>query len=144
MIGDQLVNTSDFLNDDEKNSAVLEYTVLPTGVELGTNLNRDKVRDPTRGGKKEQELREKIAQLPGSDLSGFMPLREDFEYEYENNAEQVLADMEFSPDDHPSEISLKNQVIRIYNQKLDERDRRKRFVIDNGLVDVKKIQLVIC
>jgi len=30
-----------------------------------------------------QELRDKLAQLPGSDLPGFFPLRGDFDYEYE-------------------------------------------------------------
>jgi transcriptional adapter 2-alpha len=49
--------------------------------------------------------------------------------------------MEFLPDDHPSEIELKLNVIGIYNAKLEERDRRKRFVIDRGIVaDVKKQQ----
>ena len=31
-------------------------------------------------------------------------------------------------------------MIRIYNTKLNERDQRKRFVIDRGLVDFKKQQ----
>ncbi len=48
--------------------------------------------------------------------------------------------MEFSPDDHPSERELKLQIIHIYNKKLDERMKRKRFAIDRGLVDFKKQQ----
>ena len=47
-------------------------------------------------------------------------------------AEQILADMEFGPSDHPSERALKLDVVRIYNAKLDERERRKRFVIERG------------
>jgi hypothetical protein len=31
--------------------------------------------------------------LPGSDLPGFIPLREDFDFEHENDAELLLADM---------------------------------------------------
>ena len=38
--------------------------------------------------------------------------REDFDFEYENDAELLLADMEFGPDDHPSERELKLQVSR--------------------------------
>jgi hypothetical protein len=82
------------------------------------------------------------APIVTSDLPGFLPLREDFDVEHENDAENLLADMEFSPDDHVSERELKLQVIRIYYQKLDERNRRKRFVIDRGLVDIKKQQAV--
>ena len=85
-------------------------------------------------------LREKQAMLPGADLPGFMPLREDFDIEYENDAESLLADMEFSPEDHPGDRDLKLQVIKIYNSKLAERDARKRFVIDRGLIDFKKQQ----
>ena len=45
-----------------------------------------------------------------------------------------------SPEDHPSERALKLEVIQIYNKKLDERNKRKRFAIDRGLVDFKKQQ----
>jgi transcriptional adapter 2-alpha len=99
----------------------------------GRRASTEKEREKDR-----QEQREKIAALPGSDLPGFMPLREDFDYEYENDAELLLADMDIAVDDHPSERELKLQVIRIYNHKLDERNRRKRFAIDRGLVDIKK------
>ncbi len=54
----------------------------------------------------------------------------------------ILADMEFSKDEHPSETSLKLEVVRLYNRKLDDRESRKEFVIERGLVDVKKIQQV--
>lgn len=33
--------------------------------------------------KDKQDLRDKLAMLPGSDLPGFLPLRGDFDYEYE-------------------------------------------------------------
>jgi transcriptional adapter 2-alpha len=116
------------------------YTVLPLSEKRGSCLNRDRVKDATRGGKKEQDLRETIAQLPGADLPGFMPLRQDFEFEHDNSAELILADMEFAESDHPSEKALKLDVVKIYNQKLDERDSRKQFVIESGLVDIKKTQ----
>jgi len=86
------------------------------------------------------DVTQKNALLPGSDLPGFIPLREDFDVEHENDAEQLLADMEFGADDHPSERDLKLQVIGIYNHKLDDREKRKRFVIDRGLVDRKEQQ----
>ncbi|CAN0431518.1 unnamed protein product, partial [Phaeothamnion confervicola] len=54
----------------------------------------------------------------GAHLHGYMPWRGDFETEYENDAEKLLADMEFSPTDHPAERALKHQVIQIYNRKV--------------------------
>lgn len=72
-----------------------------------------------------------------SQLAGYMPLRGDFDVEYDNEAELILADMEFTGDEHPSEHALKLQVIEIYNQKLTERERRKKFVVERGLLDYK-------
>ena len=61
------------------------------------------------------DVRDRNAHLPGSDLPGFMPLREDFDIEYENDAELILADMEFDlDDDHPSERELKLEVIHAF------------------------------
>jgi hypothetical protein len=77
----------------------------------------------------------------GGELPGFMPLRDDFETEYENDAELYLADMEFSAEDHPSEVELKLQVIRIYHAKLQQRLQRKQFVLQRQLYDVKKQQI---
>lgn len=86
------------------------------------------------------EIQQKLEKLPGSDLPGFIPLREDFDIEHENDAELLLADMEFTDEDHPSERELKLQVINIFNKKLESRNKRKRYAIDRGLVDFKKQQ----
>ncbi|RLN75197.1 hypothetical protein BBJ28_00010807 [Nothophytophthora sp. Chile5] len=72
-----------------------------------------------------------------SQLAGYMPLRGDFDVEYDNEAEVILADMEFSDEDHPTERELKLKVIEIYNQKLTEREQRKKFVVERGLLDYK-------
>jgi len=109
------------------------------GYKKGEIVERDKGKEAGRG-KDKQDVLTKIAQMPGGDLNGFIPLREDFDVEHENDAEILLADMEFFPDDHPSERELKLQVVRIYNAKLAERDKRKRFVIDRRLIDFKKQQ----
>eukprot|EP00743_Colponemidia_sp_Colp-15_P003299 GILK01003563.1.p1 GENE.GILK01003563.1~~GILK01003563.1.p1 ORF type:complete len:591 (+),score=112.18 GILK01003563.1:139-1911(+) len=75
-----------------------------------------------------------------ADVVGYMPLRGDFDVEYDNDAELILADMEFNDDDTPAEKQLKLRVLDIYNNKLDERARRKTFVIERGLLDLKKQQ----
>ncbi len=110
--------------------------------EKGTEVIRDKYKESAKA-KDKTDYKERLANMPGADLPGYMPLREDFDVEYENDAENILADMEFFPDDHPTERELKLQVVRIYNNKLDERDKRKRFVIDRGLIDVKRQQNVM-
>jgi transcriptional adapter 2-alpha len=56
------------------------------------------------------------------------------------DAELLLADMEFNEDDTPENIRLKESVIELYNARLDERIRRKKFVIERGLLDLKNVQ----
>ena len=100
-----------------------------------------------------------VQELPGSEFAGFMPRRGDFDVEWENDAEHVLAgifriyfvithvccsslkidtiDMEFSKKDSDAERDLKLQVISIYNAKLDGRSKRKKFITDHKLLDTK-------
>lgn len=79
-----------------------------------------------------------IVAMPGSELVGFMPRRGDFDMEWENEAEQAVADMEFLPNEPPEDRKLKLQVLQIYNSKLDEREKRKQFIISRQLWDYKK------
>ena len=69
---------------------------LPLGPEMdpppGTRCEREKLRDRPRA--TVQQVQEKISKLPGAALGGYMPLRGDFDLEHDNDAEQILADME--------------------------------------------------
>ena len=46
--------------------------------------------------------------------------------------------MEFNDDDSEEEKLMKFRLIDIYNHKLDERLKRKEFVITRGLLDLKE------
>jgi transcriptional adapter 2-alpha len=67
-----------------------------------------------------------------------MPKRGDFDIEYDNDAELLLAEMEFNDDDKESELKMKFKLLDIYNARLDERIKRKKFVIERGLLDLRK------
>jgi len=77
--------------------------------------------------------------LAGADISGYMPLRGDFDHEHENDAEELLADMTFEDEEPEADVELKLQVIRVFNRKLDEREKRKDFVVSRGLLDYKRV-----
>jgi hypothetical protein len=81
-----------------------------------------------------------VATLPGSELAGFMPRRGDFDVEWDNDAEQAVADMEFLPGESEQDKQLKLQVLAIYNSKLDEREKRKKFVLNRKLYDYRQHQ----
>lgn len=83
---------------------------------------------------------EDIMTMPGAELHGFMPRRGDFDIEWENDAEQAVADMEFLPGESEEDKQLKLQVLAIYNSKLDEREKRKKFILSRKLYDYRRRQ----
>eukprot|EP00903_Cladosiphon_okamuranus_P018342 g16874.t1 len=104
---------------------------------------RGRRRVPAQNKTKEDEraLNDWKNTLPGADLSVYSPLRGDFDHEHDNSAEELLANMEFRKTDHASERQLKLDVIAVYNHRLDEREKRKKFVIDHGFLDYNKQQI---
>ncbi|CAN0910372.1 Transcriptional adapter ADA2b [Linum grandiflorum] len=68
------------------------------------------------------------------DLSGYNSKRREFDPEYDNDAEQLLAEMEFKDNDTEEERELKLRVLRIYGKRLDERKRRKDFILERNLL----------
>ncbi|KAJ3302588.1 Transcriptional adapter ada2 [Kappamyces sp. JEL0829] len=62
------------------------------------------------------------------EIGGFMPGRKEFEYEYENDADQIVKDIEFGSDDSKEDTALKCAVLNIYNTILDRRASRKNFI----------------
>lgn len=77
-----------------------------------------------------------------SQQSGYHIKRNEFETEYDHEAEHLIADLEFGEDDTPEEVQEKLRLIEIYNKRLDEREKRRNFVLSRGLVKVKRQQLI--
>jgi transcriptional adapter 2-alpha len=68
--------------------------------------------DRTVGGKKPKFSGEEGPSM--AELSGYNAKRQEFDPEYDNNAEQALAEMEFKDTDTDVERELKLRVLRIY------------------------------
>ena len=51
-----------------------------------------------------------------------MPLRGEFDVEYDNEAELLLAEMEFLDDDTEEETKTKEKILEIYNERLKIRN----------------------
>lgn len=73
------------------------------------------------------------------DIAGYMPGRGEFEYEFENDADQIVKDLEFNPDDSKEDTELKSAILNIYNTTLDRRLARKAFVFERGLADFRRV-----
>lgn len=71
------------------------------------------------GGKKPKPLVEDSkGGTNGSDQTGYNAKRQDFEPEYDNEAEQQLADMEFKDNDTETDRELKLRMLHIYISRL--------------------------
>ena len=75
------------------------------------------------------------------DGSGYHFKRHDFEPEWDNDAETVVADMEFTELDTEEDRRHKLRTFAIYNERLDERERRRNFLLSRNLIKVKQYQV---
>ncbi|KAK2165871.1 hypothetical protein NP493_1345g00017 [Ridgeia piscesae] len=79
--------------------------------------------------------------LPPADLTldeqhilGYMPLRDDFEREYDNDAETLVSSLSHNYDDDELELEFKLAQIDMYRQRLKERQRWKVIAREFGLL----------
>lgn len=79
-----------------------------------------------------------VMMTSASEILGYWPKREEFDIEYLNDAELELSELEFNDDDTKEQFYAKMKILEIYNKQLDERAKRKRFVIERNLFDIKK------
>ena len=75
-----------------------------------------------------------------AELTGYNVKRDEFDPEYDIDAELPLAEMEFRDTDTDLDKQLKLRMLEVYNKRLAERRARKAFVVDRGLLNVKKQQ----
>jgi len=75
-------------------------------------LSIDSLADRSIGEKKPRTSGDEAPSM--TELSGYNAKRQEFEIEYDNDAEQLLADMEFKETDTEAEREMKLRVLRIY------------------------------
>nr|CAG4634755.1 EOG090X058A [Alona affinis] len=65
---------------------------------------------------------------------GYMPQRDDFEREHDNEAEAIVSHLAINHDDEDLDLALKLAQVDMYTRRLRERARRKRVARDFQLV----------
>ncbi|XP_046352119.1 transcriptional adapter 2-beta-like [Haliotis rufescens] len=79
--------------------------------------------------------------VPPLDLSiqeqqelGYMPFRDDFEREFDNDAETLVSGLSINHDDDDLDIEIKLCQVDKYRLRIRERERRKKLARDYGLI----------
>ncbi|PRW56050.1 histone acetyltransferase complex component [Chlorella sorokiniana] len=85
----------------------------------------------------------KIPAATEAQQTGYNIKRNEFEPEWDFEAETIISELaDFKDDDPEEESRQKDRLIQIYNRRLDERERRRQFVLDRGLLNVKRQQAI--
>ncbi|KAI5171203.1 transcriptional adapter 2-beta [Nematocida sp. LUAm3] len=71
------------------------------------------------------------------EISGYMPLREDFELEYNNEAEHAIKDMSISKKDTILEKEMKEALLDSYKRTLDRRKLFRYLALKRRLIEAK-------
>jgi transcriptional adapter 2-alpha len=75
-----------------------------------------------------------------ADLSTYMPMRDEFETEWDNDCENKIKELAFEEDDTPEDISMKMKILEIHNYRLQCRKKYRDFVVSRNLHDIKEQQ----
>ncbi|KAL5769329.1 hypothetical protein ACOSQ2_016112 [Xanthoceras sorbifolium] len=129
----------DLLAEDKKGASMFaglslkEKTEEPHKGGQPSGVNADPQQQRSSKGKKKVSSKAEGPSL--AERSGYNSKRHEFDQEYDNDAEQMLADIEFKDTDTADERELKLRMIRIYTKRVEERKRRKDFVIERNLLN---------
>lgn len=72
------------------------------------------------------------------DSFGFWDKRNDFDIEYKNETEILLSELEFKELDTQKSLEMNYKILKNYNNILYEREERKKFICERGLLELKK------
>ena len=75
-----------------------------------------------------------------SEILGCKPKRKEFEHEFINDIEVELSPVEFSEnnDEKEKDLKIKLDMFKDYNLILKEREKRKDFIFEKGLIDFRR------
>jgi transcriptional adapter 2-alpha len=127
---------------DKENSSLDEEGIKRLNQSVGKipeiTSSKDNKNNRSRSLIKNRNRKDQTAITSASEVLGYWPKREEFDIEFLNDAELEIAELEFLEDDTKEERELKLNVLKAYNAQLEEREKRKKFVIERNLLDIKK------
>jgi len=100
---------------------------------------QQKARKDRRAKKKQVSTKKpiNIANPVDYDLSGYMPKRNEFECEWDDECEKKIMDIEFGQMDTREEVEEKLKALEEYNVRLAKRRAMRKMVVDRRLHDVE-------
>lgn len=94
---------------------------------------------PAEGGTSDGAAPSLRQQHSKQEISGYIPRRDEFDPEYDADAELPIAELEFLSTDSEELTAAKVKQLQIYNGRLHEREARRTFIKAHGLTDVRRL-----
>ena len=123
---------------EDKNMLKIEENIGYIPFSENNKPNRSISKNIVKKDDQEQDKSKPLVNQNIYDTLGYWEKRKDFDVEYKNEAEIPLSELEFKDEDTPSQIKINYKNLKNYNNILDEREERKKFVEEKNLFDVKK------
>ena len=112
---------------------ILPEVVLPPPPNYDTTPTDSR---PSIAHEKNLADRNKKDRTTPAEFAGWMPKRNEFEVEYQNEAEQLIANISFfESEENASSLDTKLQFLRVYNEILEERHKRTEFALEWDLLE---------
>jgi transcriptional adapter 2-alpha len=109
----------------------------------GTTPGSSSLLPPGQAGKSPHSSSPAAKVIAGETVNtGYNIKRNEFDPEYDYEAETIISELDFKEGEPPEETARKVRLIEIYNRRLDERLKRRAFVLERGLVNVKARQAI--
>lgn len=88
-----------------------------------------------RGRPSQRKLKTKDEDSRPEALEGYMKMRGDFDVEYDDDAENLIADLVILPADTDEERDLKMRLLSMYDERLARRDAVKEFIFNHNFLE---------
>ena len=120
---------------NENNEKILKFTTN------GGNTNEEMEREDPNVKRNSRSLCVRKNNRGGESISeilGVKPKRKEFDNEFLNDTEIEISHLEFNEEEKEKDLKIKMDILKDYNLILKEREQRKKFIFEKGLIDLRR------
>ena len=120
---------------NENNEKILKFTTN------GGNTNEEMEREDPNVKRNSRSLCVRKNNRGGESISeilGVKPKRKEFDNEFLNDTEIEISHLEFDEEEKEKDLKIKMDILKDYNLILKEREQRKKFIFEKGLIDLRR------
>ena len=141
---DNIINSNSLLSNKAEENKYMNKIKQNIGYIPFSENNKQNRSVSKNNIKKDDQDKNKHVNQNVYDILGYWEKRKDYDVEFKNEAEIQMSEIEFHEKDindnidNKEEININYKNLKNYNNILDEREERKKLIIEKNLFDVRK------